>query len=121
MVALVVTITIGTIIWITNRGVRNPPVDQIKEVKAVTAAAAPKTKDEEAKVTLVGITTILGQKKAFLRLRSPAGTPAGEQSFMLSEGQSQDGITVDNIDVTNGTVTLKTPQGTRIVKVEKGV
>ena len=121
MIAVAVTLTVGTIVWLNKVAIRTQPVGQrIKEINTGAAMAAPKAKAEEVRVSLVGITTMLNQKKALLEVRWPAGTSTGEQTYILSEGQSQDGIAIDNIDVTNSAVTLRVPQGTRTIRIEKG-
>jgi hypothetical protein len=54
------------------------------------------------KLVLKGITTILGNKMAFLTVQPPAqaGTaPAKEESLMLAEGQREAGIEVLEIDI----------------------
>jgi hypothetical protein len=55
------------------------------------------------KLTLTGITTILGQKKTFLTIPPvKPGTPP--ESYMLAEGQAQDEIEVKRIDEKAGVV-----------------
>src|SRR5215472_11388177 len=51
-------------------------------------------------ITLTGITTILGSKRAFMSVNMPAKPPepAKVQSFMLSEGQRDGDIEVLEID-----------------------
>jgi hypothetical protein len=121
MIAVAVTLTVGTIVWLNKVAIRTQPVGQrIKEINTGAAMAAPKAKAEEVRVSLVGITTLLNQKKALLSVQWPAGTSTGWQSYILSEGQSQDGITIDSIDVTNSAVTLRVLQGTRTIRLEKG-
>ena len=60
-------------------------------------------KDPLPKLTLTGITTILGKKVTFLTIPAtkPGGTP---QSFMLAEGQAQEEIEVQQIDEKAGVV-----------------
>jgi hypothetical protein len=52
------------------------------------------------KITLTGITTILGRKLAVLRVQLPplGGQPAKEESYMLAEGQRDGNIEVLQID-----------------------
>jgi hypothetical protein len=65
---------------------------------------AEKNKPPVPKITLTGITTILGKKIAFLSVPPTApkpGTPPGapqSNSMMLTEGQGQDDIEVTQID-----------------------
>ena len=58
------------------------------------------------KVFLTGITTILGNKRALLKMTPPAkpGQPAKEESFTLGEGQREGDIEVLEIDEKAGTV-----------------
>ena len=82
------------------------------------ATAGPKEDAEPAQVTLIGITTILGHTQALLRVKSPARVSNREASYMLSEGQSQDGLTLDSLGVTNAMVTLKEGQLSRTVRLQ---
>jgi hypothetical protein len=52
------------------------------------------------KITLTGVTTILGKKMVLFKVQSPARPPepAKEQSFILSEGQREGQIEVLEID-----------------------
>jgi hypothetical protein len=61
------------------------------------------------RVTLVGITTIFGDKRALFKLVSPGnGEPAiKEQSFILSEGRRDGPLEVLLIDETRATVRVK--------------
>ena len=58
------------------------------------------------KIFLTGITTILGNKRALMKLTPPAkpGEPAKEQSFTLGEGQRDGELEVLEIDEKAGTV-----------------
>lgn len=58
------------------------------------------------KVWLTGITTILGNKRALLKVQIPAKPPqqAKEESYILTEGQSEADIEVLAIDEVAGTV-----------------
>ncbi len=66
----------------------NPPVD-------VNANATP-----PPKITANGIMTIFGNKEALFKVAMPPkpGQAAGDQSYVLSEGESQDDIAVVKID-----------------------
>jgi len=59
-------------------------------------------------IKLVGITTILGDKRAILRVQLPANysETIKEQSLILVEGHSEGAITVTEIDEIAGTVKL---------------
>ena len=58
------------------------------------------------KITLTGITTILGNKRALLRFTPPAkpGEPPKEQGYTLAEGQREGDLEVLEIDEKAGTV-----------------
>ena len=60
------------------------------------------------KITLNGITDILGQMQALYKVAGTTkhGKPAGDDSYILSEGQSQDDIEVVKIDEKAGIVTF---------------
>jgi hypothetical protein len=62
------------------------------------------------KITLTGITTLLGLKRAVLQVQAPArpGAPAGDQSLILAEGQRDGDIEVLEIDETAGMVKIQT-------------
>lgn len=60
-------------------------------------------KQEPPKITLDGITTILGKKETFLSVpATKPGTPA--QTLMLAEGQAEDDVEVTSIDEKAGVV-----------------
>ena len=58
------------------------------------------------KILLTGITDILGNKRALLKVQVPAapGKPASEESFILAEGQRDGDIEVLSVDEQNSTV-----------------
>lgn len=67
------------------------------------------TKPPPAKITLTGITTIFGNKRALLKAPVPAKPgppvePAHDQTYMLAEGQRDGDIEVLEIDEKKGTV-----------------
>jgi hypothetical protein len=68
---------------------------------------------------LTGIMTTPGRPLALLVVKWPASV-SNREEYILSEGQSQDRITVDSIDVTNAIVTLKVAQVRRTVRLERG-
>ena len=82
------------------------------------ATAGPKEEAEPAQVTLIGITTTLGRTQALLRVKWPARVSNREASYILSEGQSIDGLTLDSLGVTNAVVTLKEGQLSRTVRLQ---
>ena len=67
------------------------------------------TKPPPPKVFLTGITTILGSKRALLKMTPPAkpGEPAREESFTLGEGQRDGDIEVLEINEKVGAVKIK--------------
>ena len=72
----------------------------------VITVVAPTTKPIALpKITLTGITTILGRSVAFLTIAAIKPGEAAE-SFMLAEGQSVNGIEVKNIDEKAGIVSV---------------
>jgi len=83
------------------------------------ATAGPKEDAEQAQVRLIGIMTVLDRKQAMLRVEPPAGTSGRGDTYILSEGQSQGGLTVESIDVTNATVTLRVGQIRKTLRPEK--
>src|SRR5882724_11471586 len=71
--------------------------------------APPRPEDNKPpapKITLTGITTILGNKRALMNVAMPAKPPesAKQKSFILAEGQRDGDIEVLEIDETSGTV-----------------
>ena len=60
------------------------------------------------KITLNGITTLFGTPQALFKVEQAArfGRPGSEESYILSEGQSQDNIEVVHVDEQKGTVTF---------------
>ena len=97
-----------------------PGSRQIVQTHTAAATAGPKEEAESAQVTLTGITTIPARPRALLRMKWPARVSNQEASYMLSEGQSQDGLTLDSVGVTNATVTLKVGQLRRTVRLQIG-
>lgn len=61
------------------------------------------------KITLQGITTILGRRQVLFRAAFAAtpGVPPKEQALVLTEGEREEEIEVVSIDEVNGTVTFK--------------
>src|SRR5262249_37418731 len=66
------------------------------------------TKAPPSKITLTGITTILGNKRALMKTPPPQGKPGeqpkGEQSYILTIGQREGDIEVLDIDEKAGSV-----------------
>jgi hypothetical protein len=64
---------------------------------------------QHSKITLTGITTILGSKKALMTAQLPARPPepAKLESYMLTEGQRDGDIEVITIDEKAGTVQVR--------------
>jgi hypothetical protein len=111
-----------TIIIVHNRGaIRTLPVgQQIGQTSTAAATAGPKEVVGSAEVALTGITTIPARPQALLRVKWPGRVSTREASYMLSEGQSQDGLTLDSLGVTNAIVTLKEGQLRRTVRLQIG-
>jgi len=119
--AIFLTVAITIIILHNRAAIRTlPGSQQIAQTHTAAATAGPKEEAESAQVTLTGITTIPGRPQALLRVKWPARVSNREASYMLSEGQSQDGLTLDNLGVTNAIVTLKEGQLRRTVSLQIG-
>ena len=114
--AIFLTVAITNIILHHRAAIRTVS-QQIAQTSTAAATAGAK---EEAQVTLTGITTIPGRPQALLRVKWPARVSNREASYMLSEGQSQDGLTLDSVGVTNAVVTLKEGQLKRTVRLQLG-
>jgi hypothetical protein len=83
---------------------------------------APETQLPPApKVTITGITTILGNKRVLLKVASPAKPPepAREQSYILAEGQRDGDIEVMQIDEKSGDVKLNDFGTVMTLNIEK--
>ena len=119
--AIVLTVAITIIILHNSGAIRTlPGGQQIAQTHTAAATAGPKEEAESAQVTLTGITTIPARPRALLRVKWPARVSNREASYMLSEGQSQDGLTLESLGVTNAIVTLKEGKVTRTVRLEIG-
>jgi hypothetical protein len=72
-------------------------------------------------VTLTGITTILGDKRALLKVRFPAkqSDVAREESFILKEGKRSGPITVLEVNEKVGTVRVDNSGTIMVVTFEK--
>lgn len=68
-------------------------------------------KPPPSKLTLTGITTLLGRKLAFMETPpsapKPGESPKGKNYFMMTEGQSEGDLEVLQIDERSGTVKVK--------------
>jgi len=120
MIACAIALAAVVAVLLNGAAVRRSPVsEQVAQTNTGEAMVTPKVEAQQVKVGLVGITTVLNVKKALLQVRWPEGASTREESYILSEGESKDGITVDAIDVTTGSVTLRVYEVTRTVGVEK--
>ena len=120
MIAGAIALAVTIVVVLNHTAVRtSPAVQQMAQTNTGTFMATSEAKAEQVDVKLVGITSILNIKKAFLQVRWPADMSRREESSILSEGESQDGITVESIDPTNGVVKLRVLQNTRIVRIDK--
>jgi hypothetical protein len=115
---ILVCVLSGLVAGTGTRAVPNPsqhPYDKIPERNVFNLKPIPPPPPhpiEEVplpKVTLTGITTLLGLKRAVLQAQTPArsGLPAREQSYILAEGQRDGDIEVVEIDEAAGIVKIK--------------
>src|SRR5262249_31611580 len=119
--AIFLTVAITTIILHNRTAIRTlPGSQQIAQTHTPAATAGPKEEAEAAQVTLTGITTISSRPQALLLVKRLARVTNREASYMLSEGQSQDGLTLDSLGVTNAIVTLKEGRLRRTVRLQIG-
>ena len=119
--AIFLTVAITIIILHNKAAIRSLPVSQqIAQTSTAAATTGPKEEAESAQVTLTGITTIPGRPRALLQVKWPARVSNREASYILSEGQTQDGLTLDSLDATNAIVTLKEGQFRRTVRLQIG-
>lgn len=116
------TILLSAVILValTITACRPPDGQRTAQVNASAVVPTHEAKNGPINIKLVGITTILNVKKALLKVQWPADVSKRDESYILSEGQSQDGIAVDSIDATNGSVALRVLQVPRTVRIEKG-
>ena len=62
---------------------------------------------ERPRITLQGVTTILGRPQVLVNIQQPAkAAGASEISCVLTEGESRNGVTVLEIDMVSGTIRL---------------
>lgn len=75
------------------------------------------------KITLTGITTIFGPAEALYKVAAYAknGKQVPEQSYILTEGESQDDIEVTMIDTQKDTVTFNNHDQTQVIPLANGV
>ena len=119
--AIFLTVAITIIVLHNRAAIRTlPGSQQIAQPRTAATTAGPQEDVESAQVTLTGITTIPGRPQALLRVKWPAGVSNREASYMLSEGQSQDGLTLDSLGVTNAIVILKEGPLKRTVRLQIG-
>lgn len=119
--AIFLTVAVTIIILPKRAGIRAlAGTQQMAQTHTTAATAAPKQEAESARVTLTGITTIPSHPLALLRVKWPANMSNREASYMLSVGQSQDGLTLDSLGLTNATVTLKEGRLTRTLTLQIG-
>jgi hypothetical protein len=71
-------------------------------------AADQKQPDPPAKITPNGIMKLFGQLQVLFKVATPPkpGQPPGDQSYVMSEGDRQDGIAVNKIDEQAGIITF---------------
>jgi hypothetical protein len=75
------------------------------------------------KITLTGITTIFGPAEALYKVAAFAknGKQVPEQSYILTEGESQDDIEVTMIDTQKDIVTFNNHSQTQVIPLANGV
>lgn len=80
-------------------------------------------KPQVVKITLTGITTILGNKRVLMKTAPPPGKPnegaKSEQSYILTEGQREGDIEVIEIDDKAGTVKVNNGGTVQTLTFEK--
>ena len=119
--AIFLTVPITIIILHNRTAIRTVPgSQQIAQSHTAAATAGPKEAMESAQITLTGITTIPDRPRALLRVKWPARVSNRESSYMLSEGQSQDGLTLVSLGATNAIVTLQEGELRRTVRLKIG-
>ncbi len=109
--------------------VRRGPTDHYtsipdRNIFGLKPPPSPQTTERQSpqlpKITLTGITTILGNKRALMLVQSP-GSKAGQKelSLILTEGQQQDDIEVLQIDEKAGTVRVNNSGTVMTLNFEK--
>jgi hypothetical protein len=75
------------------------------------------------KITLTGITTIFGPAEALYKVSGvpQAGKPPKDESYILKEGEQQDDVAVQHIDVAKGIVTFKNHDVVQDIPLVAGV
>lgn len=88
-----------------------------------TADPAEANKPTALKITLTGITTILGNKRVLIKTAPPPGKPGAEpktdQSYILTEGQREGDIEVLEIDEKLGSVKVNNAGTVQTLTFEK--
>jgi hypothetical protein len=108
----------------------NPYVDSITNRNLFSLKAPPRPEDLAAKtppppvpnVTLAGITTLMGGKRALLRVPRPARPPepAKEIPLILKEGDpAEEGVQVLEINIASGTVKVNNNGTVQTLDMEK--
>jgi hypothetical protein len=100
------------------------PYDQIAERNVFSLKPPPPPASNEPpptpapKITLQGITSILGKRQVLFRV-APAKPGEKEESFILTEGEGQNEIDVQAIDLEAGTVTFKNHGSVQTLSMDK--
>jgi hypothetical protein len=85
--------------------------------------AAPAPPPRRAKLTVTGITTILGDKRVLLKASPPPGNPGEpathEQDYIIAEGRTEDGVEVVRVDEVAATVTVKNGGVLEVLKLAR--
>jgi hypothetical protein len=112
------TVAFGTIASALTTDATSKPYQGIVDRNVFGLKPAPPPPDPTevnkpppVKITLTGITTILGNKRVLMKAPSPAAKPGeqpkGDRSYILTEGQMEDDIEVLEINEKTGDVKLK--------------
>lgn len=70
-------------------------------------AEPPPPPEPEIDIKLAGLTTLLGQQRAFLKTIDPTKKEKNETYYSLKVGESKDGLEIVAIDIDLGTVTIR--------------
>lgn len=120
MIAGAISLAVAVVLVLNKTALRTLPTGQrMAQTNTSAVMTTPGAQTGQIKVKLVGITTILNTKKALIEVQWPPEMSRREESCILSEGQSQDGVTVESIDTTNGAVKVRMLQTTRILRVDE--
>lgn len=104
-----------TTAWADDLAMSGNPYDSIVVRNVFSLVPVPtnnpadqKQPDPPAKITPNGIMSLFGQLQVLFKVATPPkpGQPPGDQSYVMSEGDRQDGIAVNKIDEQAGIITF---------------